>query len=205
MEKYDKIDHLKFDEIRKNFVNKLLNSNIPNNSIKLSNELLRRLLLVSFGETLSHSAGFSLHNDVLPILKKLDLSDFDWTNVVVSGIDFSDCNAVINPQVVHCKALKSGIYPLDFTEMCFDYCCIANSDFRGSIGVVYDLSRMPKYEKLGKKGFYPITFIGDVPNDSRFEGCKIVSQNDYYNNLLNNIYNEIDSCIKRTLKKETND
>jgi len=201
--KYKDLSRVELEIIRKELLKKIVENNIPNNSIKLSDELMRRLLLERFQGSLLYPSGFCVHNIMKEVLSKFDLSDFDWKDVVVSQLDFTNCNAIINPQIVHNRKLVEGIYPLDFTGMNFNYCDISNSDFRGSKGVVYNLVEQEYYVGFGSKGYYPITFIGNITfgkNDESFFGSKIISREEYYGGLMDSARSEIENAITKTLK-----
>ena len=63
-------------------------------------------------------------------LREIDLSEIDFTNVKVCGLDLSDTNASIDPQKVYMKDLSNGHYEgvlFDFKS--FDGVDITNSTF----------------------------------------------------------------------------
>lgn len=67
------------------------------------------------------------------IIKKLDLSDVDFTNVDISGVDFTESKGVkINPQTIADKNLESVVaQDVEFIGP-FDEVRLTNTNFTGS-------------------------------------------------------------------------
>lgn len=58
------------------------------------------------------------------LLKMLDLSLVDFSDINVTGVDFSGTNANIDPQTIKCKSLShTNLSGLDMSGKCFDDCC----------------------------------------------------------------------------------
>lgn len=47
----------------------------------------------------------------LPYLSFIDMLFYNFTNVKVEGIDFSNSNAVFNPQMIYQKNMSNGVFP----------------------------------------------------------------------------------------------
>ncbi len=123
--------------IIKHLLIKLKENEIPNNSLLLDNELMRSLLLLKVS-IISGYNYFKLDENMIPFLEKFDLKDFDFTNVSVSSINFTDTNANINPQTVYDKNMSYGKYPLDFTGKSFEGVNVRGADFTGATNVNVD-------------------------------------------------------------------
>jgi len=108
--------------------------------------------------------------------KKCDLSEINFDDVVISGLDFTGFKGVkINPQTVGYKDLSGNIFNgVEFTGS-FDGCYIPGSDFKGSVGAVINPQTiMDKY--LAACDFQNVVFVGSFDGTtifySFFEGSK---------------------------------
>lgn len=112
------------------------------------------------------------------LLKKIDLTGFDFTGVMVMGLDFHGSKGVkINPQTVWCKFLCFGnFHNVQFIGP-FDGACIHHANFSGSKGAVIPLREI-KYNNITGCIFdNNVTLIQiDNKKDEENESEKIIKQ-----------------------------
>ena len=75
-----------------------------------------------------------MSKDARKLLPFIDLSLVNFYGIDISGIDFSNTNADINPQTVYKKNLRGCCFDgLDMSGKCFDGCDIRGTSFVGTI------------------------------------------------------------------------
>ncbi len=196
MKKYEDLSENEIKLIISIMQRKIYSKRIPHNSIKLSKDLLEKLLFednyyIDIEKNINEKYK-EIRDELKPLLYKFDLKEICWDNVLVRDMDFTGTNAIIDPQTVYNKDLSFGTYPLDFTNKSFDGVNISASDFLGSKGVIINTKTIHPDLSYGR---YPVKFLGSF--DDIYIKYSDFTKAKYEKESLNNASIEIKDSIAR--------
>ncbi len=148
--------------------------NAKNINIELPKEQLKKDIQKNLSKILDYER-IGIH-----ILKELDLTNINFDNQNVEGIDFTDTNATINPQTVKNKSLKYTILPQgNYESISFKNTNIQGTNFKNTTNVKINIQKIKEKDIRNTilKGvdFQDIPFDNALVTKANFTGAKNIN------------------------------
>lgn len=177
---------------------------VKDHSIYLDKDILEQILFI----TIASTERLIRPNITNLILRKLDLHEINWQNVVVECQDLSGTNVILDPQTVCSKSLYGGNYSfVDFTGKSFDDVDVRKAIFTGAIGLkinpqtIYDKSLFGG--TFPKEAFETDSFEGVVRTRTVIISLPKQDNKSHNKDDISQIINlDIDNYIKNKTRKK---